>query len=152
MPGGRVEAAFPFVLLMLAQVLLSLAFVRDTLALIDQHVAAIRDVVAIVRGRVTTIRLQIAHLAVTSALGTVPALGRATLMLGVQPLQLGGLLVVLHRFAVQLGGLPMEIAQSWVRRFGHQALAAFGRLAFTVRPLARSVTELLGPPGPVAMV
>ena len=150
MPGGRVEALFPVLLLSLARVLLKLAFVRDNVALTGQRLADIRDVVALVRGCVTTILVQIVLTPATSA--TLRALGGATLVLGVQLLKLGGLLILLQRLAVQLGGLPMEITERWVGRFGHEALAAFGSLALPVRTLARPIAELLGTPSPLAML
>jgi hypothetical protein len=79
-------------------------------------------------------------------------LGGALLVLGVQGLELCGLLVVPQRLLVQLGGLPMEIAQHRIGRFGHQPLAALGRLALAEGPLARPLTELLGAPSPLAML
>src|SRR4051812_48722360 len=80
------------------------------------------------------------------------ALGGAALVSGVQLLKLSRLLVVGQRAAVQLGGLPVQLAQARVGRIGHQALGAFGGYALAGGVLACAVTELLRAPSPLAML
>jgi hypothetical protein len=149
-PRGRVDPTFAFVHLALAHVLLALAFVRDTVALIGRRVAEIRGAIALLGGRVTTSRVSIA---ITPAqFAALLTLGGAALVLGVQQLEVGRLLVVLQRLAVHLGCLPMEVAQDRVGGFGHETLAALGRLTLAERPLTRLIAQSLGAPSPLTML
>jgi hypothetical protein len=73
-------------------------------------------------------------------------------MLGVQLLELGGLLIPLQRRAVHCRGVSMEIAQHRVGLFGHQVLAALGGHALATGPLVRLAAELLRAQSPLAML
>jgi hypothetical protein len=144
--GCSFDAAFAFVLHLLAVVLHMLALVRAALALVGFLVVDVRDVIAVIGGRIARPRIT------PATADRVRALGGTTLMRNVQLLELGGLLVVLQRFAVRCGGPPMEIGQHRVGRLGHQLLAAFGGRALAAGLLTRLVAELLRAPSPLAML
>jgi hypothetical protein len=69
-----------------------------------------------------------------------------------QLLQLSGFLVLAQRLAMEVPGLPVQLAQARVGGLGHQVLAAFGGRALATGLLVRAVAELLRPPSPLTML
>ena len=145
--GGLVETTLAGIELALALVLQPLAFTGTALALVGRHLTRVRDAIALIGDDVATIR--------RSAWILLPrerTLGGFALVVGVQPLQPSSLLVLALRFAMQIGDLPVQLAQARVGRLGHQVLGAFGRHALTGGPLSRAVAELLRAPSPLTML
>lgn len=58
----------------------------------------------------------------------------------------------MQRLAVQVGGLPVQLAQVATGRVDHQVLGAFGGCALAAGLLARAVAELLRAPSPLTML
>jgi hypothetical protein len=79
-------------------------------------------------------------------------LGGAALVVGVQGLKPSGLLVLVHRLTVQVGSLPVQLAQARVGRAGHQILAALGGRPLAGDLLTRPIAELLGAPSALTML
>jgi hypothetical protein len=147
--GCVVEPTLANVLQPLALVLQLLAFARPALTLVGRRLTNVRQVIALISDDVATIR-SCAEIA-PSGLHRDRSFGGATLVVGVQLLEPSGLLVLVQRLAMQVGGLPVQLAQARVGRVGHQVLAAFGGRALAAGLLARPLAELLRAPSPFTM-
>jgi hypothetical protein len=150
MAGRFVETTLAAVLPPFALVLQLLAFARAALALVGGRLTNVRVVIALIGDAVAAIRR-----CAESAPGGLPrdrSLGGAALVVDVQLLETSRLLVLVHRLAVQVGGLPVQLAQAGIGRVGHQVLRAFGGCALAASLLARAVAELLRAPSPLTML
>ena len=125
-------------------------FTGAPVALVGRRLPNIGEVIALIGDDVATICG--CDVIALGGLERDGSLSGAALVVGVELLQPSGFLVLAQRLAMEVRGLPVQLAQARVGRVGHQALAAFGGRALATGLLVCTVAELLRAPRPLTML